>query len=173
MIRKEDVYGIGRLGKPHGVKGELSFWFADDVFDREEADYLLLEVEGILVPFFIEEYRFRSDEVALVKFEDVDTDSRARELTGCEVFFPRARGEADNGYLSWAEIVGYRIVDAATGAPVGTICRVDDTTANILFEVETPEGGEVLIPLGGEMSKDVDKAARIITMELPEGLLDL
>ena len=44
MIKKEDVYRIGQIGKPHGVKGELSFHFEDDVFDRTDADYLILDV---------------------------------------------------------------------------------------------------------------------------------
>jgi len=47
MIREEEVYKIGKLGKTHGVKGEISFLFDDDVFDRVEADYLVLMVDGI------------------------------------------------------------------------------------------------------------------------------
>ena len=81
MIRQEEVYKIGKIGKPHGVKGEVSLRFSDDVFDRVDAEYLVLEVDGILVPFFMEEYRFRTDEVALVKFEGIDTVERAAELT--------------------------------------------------------------------------------------------
>lgn len=88
MIRQEEVYKIGRLGKAHGVKGEVSFQFDDDVFDRTDADYLILDIDGILVPFFMEEYRFRSDALALVKFCDVDTQERASELTGSNVYFP-------------------------------------------------------------------------------------
>ena len=57
MIRQEEVFKIGKIGKPHGVKGEVAFRFSDDVFDRVDADYLILEVDGILVPFLIEEYR--------------------------------------------------------------------------------------------------------------------
>ena len=76
MIKKEDVYQIGRIGKPHGVKGEVLFHFSDDVFDRAESEYLILEVDGILVPFFMEEYRFRSDETALVRFCDITRRSR-------------------------------------------------------------------------------------------------
>ena len=55
MITHEQVYRIGRIGKPHGVKGEVSLQFSDDVFDRVDADYLVLETDGILVPFFMEE----------------------------------------------------------------------------------------------------------------------
>ena len=78
MIKQEDVYKIGRLGKTHGVKGEVSFQFDDDIFDRVDAEYLVLEIDGILVPFFMEEYRFRSDTVCLVKFCDIDTQQRAQ-----------------------------------------------------------------------------------------------
>ena len=55
MIKREEVYQIGKLGKTHGIRGEVSFLFDDDVFDRVDADYLILDIDGILVPFFFEE----------------------------------------------------------------------------------------------------------------------
>ena len=173
MIKKEDVYKIGRLGKPHGVKGEVSFQFSDDIFDVVDADYLLLEIDGILVPFFMEEYRFRSDEIALMKFEDIDNDDRARELTGCDVYFPRAHGEAAVARLTWSEIVGYQVIDNASRRPVGTITHVDESTINTLFVLSTDEGNELLVPAGADMIADVDKDKRVIIMDIPDGLLDL
>ena len=53
MIKEEDIYKIGKLGKPHGVQGEVSFPFTDDVFDRVDAEYLILKLDGIFVPFFM------------------------------------------------------------------------------------------------------------------------
>ena len=47
MIKREEVYKIGRLGKAHGIRGEVSFLFDDDVFDRVDADYLILDIDGI------------------------------------------------------------------------------------------------------------------------------
>ena len=76
MIKPEEVYRIGRLGKPHGVKGEITMQVDDDVFDRVDAEFLVLRVDGILVPFYMEEYHFRTDTTALIKFEDVDTVER-------------------------------------------------------------------------------------------------
>lgn len=173
MIRQEEVYRIGRLGKPHGVKGELSFQFSDDVFDRVDADFLVLEIDGILMPFFMEAYRFRSSEVALVKFADVDTEEQARELTGCSVYFPREHTEADTENASWPEIIGYAVVDAGTGQTVGRIADVDTGTVNTLFVVQTDAGGECLIPASDELVTGVDKAARTLTMTIPDGLLSL
>ena len=94
MIKQEDVYKIGKLGKPHGVKGEINFIFDDDVFDRTDAEYLVIEIEGIMIPFYMEEYRFHCNETALIKFCDIDTQEQAKELTGHDVYFPRAQAAA-------------------------------------------------------------------------------
>lgn len=173
MIKKEDVYQIGRIGRPHGVKGEMNFMFTDDVFDRTDSDYLIIEVDGILVPFFIEEYRFRTDETALLKLCDIDTQEQARQLTNCEVFFERSLTPSDDEELTWAQIVGYEIVDSGNGEKVGTVTAVDDSTENILFEVVTSDGREVLIPAGDELITQVNADQRSISMIITEGLLSL
>ena len=118
MIRKDDCYRIGRIGKPHGVKGEITFHFSDDVFDRVNADYIVIEVEGILVPFFIEEYRFRSDETALMKLDGIDTQEQARELTNSEVYFERRLSDEDEE-PTMAAIVGYRLFVDEDGTAIG------------------------------------------------------
>lgn len=175
MIKRENVFCIGTLGKPHGVKGELSFHFDDDIFDRVDADYLLIEIDGLLVPFFIDEYRFRSDETALMTFSGIDTEDKAAELTGCDVYFPRslANDGDDDSPVSRAEIIGFSIIDAQTSKVVGTVKAIDDSTLNTLFEVTTQEGQDVLLPVSEDLIKDVDKKARKITMEIPQGILDI
>ena len=128
MIKREDVYKIGRLGKAHGVKGEVSFQFDDDIFDTTDADYLILEIDGILVPFFMEEYRFRNDSLALVKFCDVSNSK-----------------------------------------VVGKIAAIDDTTQNILFELEDGR----LIPASDELITNIDTNRQQIIMQIPTGLLEI
>ena len=169
MIKREDVYKIGRLGKAHGVKGEVSFQFTDDIFDSVDADYLVLGVDGILVPFFMEEYRFRNDSVCLVKFCDVDTQQRAQELTGCDVYFPRALAEEAEETPSLSSLVGFKIVSVPDGSTIGTIAAIDDSTQNILFELE--DG--TLIPASDELIENIDVNKKEIIMNIPEGLLDI
>ena len=173
MIKQEDVYKIGKLGKAHGVKGELSFLFSDDVFDRVDADYLVLDIDGILVPFFMEEYRFKSNEKALVKFVDIDSEERVRQLTGCEVFFPRNLSDSDAEHVSWAEIIGFAVIDKQNGQVVGHIKAIDDTTINTLFEIETTAGNDILLPAHEELIHEADMQRREIRMSIPDGLLDL
>ena len=168
MIRQEEVYRIGRLGKTHGVKGEVTLLFDDDIFDRVDCDYLILEVDGILVPFFIEEYRFKGDTTAIMKFEDVDTQQRAQELTGCNVFFPRSLAEEDNT-PSLSMLIGFNLVEASSAAVIGRIAAIDDSTANLLFELE--DG--TLIPANDDLITDIDMTKKRITMNIPKGLLEL
>lgn len=169
MIRQEDVYRIGRIGRPHGVKGEVVLWYDDDVFDRADADYLVLSVDGILVPFFIEEYRFRSSETALMKFCDIDSQEQAAALTGCEVYFPTALAAPGEGDVALAAVAGFTLVSAADGTAVGRIARIDDATANLLFELEDGR----LVPAAGELVEDVDMERKEVRVSLPEGLFDL
>ena len=169
MIKREDVYKIGRLGKAHGVKGEVSFQFTDDIFDSVDADYLVLDIDGILVPFFMEEYRFRNDSVCLVKFCDIDTQQRAQELTGCDVYFPRALAEEADETPSLSSLVGFEIVRVSDGFAIGKISAIDDSTQNILFELE--DG--TLIPASDELIEDIDAEKQQITMNIPSGLLEI
>ena len=169
MIRREEVYKIGRLGKTHGVRGEISFLLDDDVFDRTDADYLILDIDGILVPFFIEEYRFKTDSNALMKFDGIDTQERARELTGCDVYFPRSQAEEDESNVPWAELVGYSLIDSSSGKTIGEIAAIDDTTINILFELTDGK----LIPASEELIQQIDTKLHQIEINLPEGILEL
>lgn len=174
MIRKEEVYKIGKIGKPHGVKGELTLFFDDDVFDRVDAEYLVLCIDGILVPFYMDDWRFKTGETALVKFCGIDTKEAASELTGCDVYFPKHLSDRGDDELTWDEINGFSVVDSnEDNMVVGKIVSVDESTVNILLEVETPSGSIVLVPANEDMIKDVDSEAKQITVALPEGLVDL
>lgn len=171
MIKKEEVFKIGIINKPHGVKGEVSFTFTDDIFDRvEDCDYLVLLLDGILVPFFIEEYRFRSDNVALVKFEGIDSTEKARTLTNVEVYYPVKFMDDQEEISSWNYFIGFRVEDIHHGC-LGTVVDVDDATLNVLFVIENGDE-EVLLPAHEEFILDIDRKKKILKVDIPDGLLD-
>ena len=172
MIKVEDVYKIGIINKPHGVHGELLFTFDDDIFDRVEADYIVCLMDGILVPFFFESYRFRSDTTALIKLEGIDTEQQARRLNNVEVYFPKEHAdELKHDELSWQFFVGFTIKDIHKGE-IGKVKDVDDSTINTLFVVEH-EGTEILIPAQEDFIIDLNRKTKVISMNLPDGLLEL
>ena len=179
MITESEVYKIGTLTRTHGVRGELAFQFTDDVWDRVDADYLFLRLDGLLVPFFLEEWRFRSDSVALVKFEDIDSADAAGQLVGAEVLFPKALTpeDIDDEDLTWQHFIGFEVMNAPEDSPegvlLGTVSAVFDQTANILLEVTAPEGGSVLIPAHEDFVLRADHHDRRLYVDVPEELLNL
>lgn len=174
MIKKEEVYKIGLFNKPHGIHGELQFTFTDDIFDRvDDCDYLVCLLDGIYVPFFMEEYRFRSDSTALVKLEGVDTAERARMFTNVEVYFPvKHAEEAEEGELTWNFFIGFHMKDVNHGS-LGEVVDVDTATINTLFVVEREDGEELLVPAQEEFIVEINQQKREIIVELPDGLLHL
>lgn len=172
MIRLEEVYCIGKFTRTHGVQGEMALSFTDDVFDRVDCPYLVCDMDGILVPFFIEEYRFKSNEVALIKFERIDTSEQAAMFTNKMVYFPKSYAEqAEEGELSWQYFIGFAAHDTTHG-DLGELVDVDESTINTLFVIERPDGEEILVPAQEEFIEDIDHDKRLIMFNLPEGLLE-
>jgi len=174
MILEDDVYKIGYISKPHGLHGEVNFHFTDDVFDTTDCPYLLIKIDGIIVPFFMDSYRFRSENVAIVKFLDFDSLEKSQRFVGCDVLFERklATFSSESDELSLDFFIGYKIVTNGDGE-IGTIVDIDTNTENYLFIVEGKEGKEYYIPAQDTFIESIDHVAKTLEMSLPDGLLDL
>ena len=87
MLKKEDCYWLGTIIKTHGIKGELVLklnnLLAEDLIEMES---VFLEVEGLLVPFFIEDIYAVTSQTCIVQFEWLDTENKSTEFTGCRVY---------------------------------------------------------------------------------------
>ena len=172
MIKKEDVFKIGQFAKPHGIKGEITLLTTSDVFDDSDDPFIVCEFEGILVPFFIEEYRYKSDSAILVKLENIDSELQAREFSNLEVYYPLDAAVGDLvGDMTWDSFVGYVVTDTKLGV-LGPITMVDESTINVLLQVNY-KGNEILIPAAEELILGVDHDKKLLEVALPDGLLDL
>ena len=172
MILKTEVFPIGQITKPHGVNGEMSFSFTSDVFDREDVPYFIFELEGILVPFFLEEYRFKGNTTGLIKLDGITTDEEARKFAGLTIYLPKKFLEkVEDAEIELDYFAGFNLVDVNKGL-LGKIAEVDQTTENVLFVIPT-KNDELLIPAGEEYITEIDHDKKIIYVDLPEGLLDL
>ncbi|NDV96950.1 16S rRNA processing protein RimM [Dysgonomonas sp. 521] len=172
MIKDSEVFKIGKLIKPHGVKGEISFAFENDVFDRVDCPYLICRIDGIFVPFFMEEYRFKGSETALITFEDIDNEEKAQRMSGLEVYFPRKYYEEDideDIEYSWNFFIGFSVVDKVYGK-LGTIEAVDDKTLNTLFLIKNGDD-ELIIPATEDFIEKIDAKKKVLYLILPEGLI--
>lgn len=173
-MTREDCILLGSIAKTHGVRGELIIRTASNSFDLEQDwESIFLQIEGILVPFFISGLRpFKSDEW-VVKFDWYEDKTEADKLVGYPVWVQRELmaeaevGEEEEVFLD--ELVGYAFIDIASGKK-GIISEYLDIPDNPLFEVKI--GNEKkLVPAREELIVDVNSTKREIDFELPEGLI--
>ncbi|MEN6588906.1 MAG: ribosome maturation factor RimM [Proteiniphilum sp.] len=172
MISREDILWVGHTQKPYGIRGEIMVLFQKAEYADIDAEYYFLEIDGIPVPFFVEEFTFTTDVSARVKFEDVNDEKTASRYVNLEVFLPREAVNAVHMPDSddWESFVGYTIVDQH-GNTLGIIREVDSTTLNVLFIVQQEER-ELLIPAAEDFIVAIDAEKKILEMFLPEGLTD-
>ena len=172
MILKSDVFPIGQLTKTHGLKGEMTFSCTSTILEDAEIPFIILEPEGILVPFYIDEVRLKTDETGLISFERIETEEKAREYLGLTMFLPNEYlEEIKDTQIEADYFVGFEVIDEEKGK-IGKITEVDQSTANVLFIVET-DTDDVLIPAVDEFITDIDHDKKIIRLNLPDGLLEL
>lgn len=176
MISPEEVFPIGHISKQRGLRGEVEMIFTDDCFDRGGAEYLVLEMDGLLVPFFWEEYRFKNNCTLILKLSDVDTEPQARHLVGHRVFYPKAfapQDEEDGETLSsYRALAGFTATDE-TGRTIGTVTAVDDSSSNVLLTLLCADGRERVVPFHNDFLTGYDLRERYIRLRLPVGLLDI
>ncbi len=173
MIHEDEVFKIGKFTKPHGIKGEIALSFDSDIFDRTDCPYLICKVDGIFVPFFIKEYRFKGADTALITFEDINSEIEAKRFSGLEAYFPRKYVDEDTEQemLTLDYFISFSIIDAQAGN-IGTITDIDDSTINTLFLVHNDKDEEFIIPASDDFITNIDQDEKILYMNLPEGLLN-
>lgn len=172
MIDKETLIVAGKITKTHGIKGEVSVLTHFDVFENE-FPYIVFEMDGILVPFFIEEIRIQSSSSAYLKFENIDSDKKSQELVGKNVYVPKDFvANIDEKDMELDHLIGFEIEDETRGV-VGSIIAIEDSTANVLFVLSNKRGEEILIPVADEYIQEILLSEKKIKMVLPSGILEM
>lgn len=176
MILETDITEAGVFNKPHGLKGEISATLDFDV-DLTEVKCIVLDVDGIYVPFYPVSVRPKTAETVLITIDGIDSEQKARTLTGKTFYLldsdlPEYDDEdGDEGFYI-TDLIGYTLVDSDAGE-VGEITDYNDSTSNLLFIITTPSGEEIYIPATEEYIDSVDPENGIVHMTLPEGIIDL
>lgn len=172
-IPKADCDKVGFFKKTHGVSGELVLEYEPQFeYSIENADRFFVELEGLLVPFFIVEdgFRFKTENSAILTFDGVESEKYAKRMVGSSVFLFKNEIIVMSDELSDSELVDYLLVDEKLGK-IGNIDEVDNYSGNIVFTVNF-NGKELLVPFNEDFLLDIDKQNKIIKLRLPEGLFD-
>ncbi|MBV8709023.1 MAG: 16S rRNA processing protein RimM [Acidobacteriaceae bacterium] len=109
----------------------------------------------------------------VLKFSGINSIEEAERLCGAELWVPRDhRGQLTEGEYFQSDLLGCQVMEKYTGRALGIVAGWQQYGGPPLMEVKR-EGGEVLIPFVPAICQEVDLSARLIRVELPEGLLEL
>ncbi len=178
MIEEKDIKAIGKFQKTHALKGELNALLDIDPEYVSEGNALIVGVDGCYIPFYASSIRPKGSFSFLIKLDGIDSETEAKPFVN-KIVYALKKDLADFLDLNSDEIrddedlCGYRIINCRTQEEIGEITTVDTSTENLLFIVNTNSGEEVYIPAVDDFIIEINDEDGTITMNLPEGLLDL
>ncbi len=174
LLDINEHFPVGYIVKPHGLKGEMVLE-VEEGFEEllSESEYLLVEVEGGLVPFFVggDGVRFRTSTSCSVILDDIDSADKVRPFCGSKIYLP---GDADREQeisAELSELIGFIAFDTEKGR-LGEVIRVDDFSGNVVLTVQYGVH-EILIPLSEDLITNYDEVNKELHLDCPEGLVDL
>jgi 16S rRNA processing protein RimM len=164
-----EFLAVGKLHRPHGVRGEVLMSVWTDFPERLAAGALVYLGEKYQ-PIQIQNTRWHRQQL-LVTFDGITDRDQAGTLRNQHVFVKRDQVpplEADEYYLH--QLIGMRVIDEAD-VLLGTLVEVLETGANDVYIVRPEIGKEILVPAIETVILDLDLVARQVRVRLLPGLL--
>lgn len=162
---------IARIGKPHGIRGEVTVQLFTDVpEDRFGAGAVLMAEPASKGPLTVSSARWNK-QILVLGFEEVTTRNGAEELRGTQLFIDADEPENDDEGWYSHDLEGLKAM--VDGRQVGTVSELVTGTAQDLLVIAVPGGPDVLVPFVEAIVPDVDVEGGFITLTPPPGLLEL
>lgn len=169
---KEEAFYIGYFTKTKGLKGELQLYFEFDAYEDLDLDVVFADVNGKMVPFFVEKHKLYPNNTGLFYFEDLDHIDKAQALVKKKVYLPLSKmPERDEDDFTYEDFVGFTVTDETHGE-LGEVLEVNEYPQQFVATVLYKEK-EILFPLNEDMIVEFDEDEKTLLVDLPEGLLDL
>ena len=172
-MKKKDCYKLGKIIKKFSFKGEVIAKIdTDQPNTYEKIEFLFLEIDNKLVPYSIDNSKLHKSNLLRIKFEDIDSETKAQKIINKNIFLPTdTLPKLIGNKFYYHEIIGFGVIDYNHGK-IGNIVGVNDQTAQSLFVIDS-RGIEILIPITDEFITNVDRAKKEIHIKSPEGLINL
>lgn len=163
-----ELIKIGKALKTHGYKGHLKI--AVDAFYMDDfEDMKVIFIEQL--PYFIVSKDINSDAQAIILLEDITTKEAAHTLQGKAIF---AKDDDLTEILEedpYNDIIGYTMHDKTHGE-IGKIESILEMPQQYLAQV-FKETKEILVPLNDDFVREIDDKKKTVSVDLPEGFLDV
>lgn len=162
---------VGRIGKAHGIRGDVTVEVRTDEPERRFAVGNTVYTQHD-TPLVVADVRDHSG-VLLLRFQGVDDRTAAEGLRGTLLeaeIDPNEVPEDEDEYYD-RQLVGLAAVHV-DGRPLGTVADVIHLPGHDLLAVHSEERGEVLVPFVHEIVTEVDLLAGEVIIDPPGGLFD-
>jgi 16S rRNA processing protein RimM len=171
-MNKDECFNLGYISKTVGNKGELLLILdVDDVSRYRKLESIFVEINKELVPFFITHIELRGNG-AKVSFDGVNTTERAEQITRNSLYLPLSFLPPLKGKkFYYHEVLGFAAKDKVHG-DIGVIMNVLDYPTQALFQIKKGET-EILVPVKDDFIVSIDRTAKIVELNAPEGLIDI
>lgn len=169
-MTSEDCILLGTLVKTHGYSGSLLIKVKGPYQGKIEIlESIFLIMDGILVPFFIEEIEEFSSSSYLMKIDEVNSNDEAVLFIGKDVYVPKEKFEnVETSNLNTNSFLGYEL-QSNSNEKFGIIEDFREIPGNPIFNVKY-ENCEIMVPANEELILEINHKDKIITMVIPDGL---
>jgi 16S rRNA processing protein RimM len=158
--------------EPRALKGEVKIHlFSGEAPWIKSVKKLFLKLKEEQVGFDIASTSLKGTQL-ITKFKSINDRTHAEKWIGAEVFISEEHLQTkpgENFYLR--EVLGFKVLDH--GIEVGTVIEFESNGAQDLLVIESKDKTKILIPLIKEFIIKIDNASKVITMDLPPGLLEV
>ncbi len=169
-MTREDCLLLGTISKTHGIRGELIIRITDPSFEPgENWESLFLQLDGMLVPFFISSLHAPKADEWWIRFDDYESKDSAQCLVGSTVWILKEWLAKGHKEIRWDELTGYALINLTTGRQ-GMIADFMNIPGNPVFEIIC-RGEKVMVPAQNDLIEEVDQQNQRLIMRLPEGIL--
>lgn len=171
-MQKEEVFYIGYVTKTRGLKGELQVFFEFEDYEKLRFEVVFADMNGKLVPYFVASAKIQSNSTGYFNFDDADHIDKVQPLLKKKLYLPLTQmPERDENEFFYTDLKGFTAVDETLGE-LGEILEVNEYPQQFVATVLYKET-EILFPLNEDFIVDIDDEEKILTLDLPEGLLDV
>lgn len=167
-----EYFKVATIGKTKGLKGEIQLYVDFAGLEDIKFNALFIDIAGKLVPYFISAYKPSLKNTAYIYLEDIDTIEKATTLLKKDVYLPdKLKPKKKKEEFTLFNLKGFIANDIDEGE-LGTITEVYEYPQQIIAACDY-KGTEILFPLNEHTVKSIDIVKNIVTVDLPEGLLDI
>lgn len=171
-MEKKDCFFIGSIFKLHGYKGKIILFNQNSVsLNFDKTKYLLIEKDGILIPFFLNKINSYKSDNFLIEFEDINSENQAKELLKCKVYTSKNLIYQSEETSLEKQILGFKIIDKEFGE-LGNIQIIDNQSSQALVFVKN-NNKEFCFPFNNQFIDSIEIEQKVVYTKIPKEIIDL